>query len=477
VIGLRAGTAFAFATLVTAGWRAAPGAARIGPSRGRAAAVTDSFPHERHGRLFTACDNCHQGLSQNDWRAHFPPPELCSSCHDGTVQRRVDWTPRPMPPSLVSFRHPDHPEIPCESCHAASDSAAPMQVGRAVPARCLVCHASDAPSHLEQTSCTPCHVRLPDSRALATADLARLPKPPSHDSNWVLAHREQAPTSEACAVCHAREFCASCHPNAAAVAPIQALGRDERVAALARTRRPRYPMPVSHRTETFGTSHGLAARTSVVECANCHTRESCRTCHLEPSRVEPVAQLPSRVRGGAPGVNLAGRRPEDHVPGFAREHRTAAAGGDQRCSRCHAPSFCSNCHDGTASPDFHGPDFVQRHSQAAYNQEAECASCHQTQVFCRNCHLQTGRSQPSLGRDAAYHDRANGGNWLFGHPAAARRSIETCATCHQQAFCIQCHSATQGWKVSPHGDRFDRSLGQKNPAMCLYCHTLGIPRQ
>jgi hypothetical protein len=468
-------TAVTLLTAATVAWTTAPRAGNPHPYARASVIVTDSFPHARHARLFTTCESCHEGIAQADWQRHFPDTAICAGCHNGDIVRRVDWAPRPPRPTLVHFSHSEHPEIPCASCHAANDTLEFMQVGRAFPERCVMCHGGDAPSHLAQTECTPCHAALPEARGLAAADIARFPKPPSHDSSWVLTHKQQA-GGATCQVCHAREWCASCHANADAVAPIRALPSDARVATVARGRRPKYPEPATHLAAEWANTHGAVARTGTAYCANCHTRESCYACHLEPGRVEVVAQLPRRVRNGAPGVNLAGRRPADHVAGFARNHRTAASGGDQRCSRCHTPRFCATCHDGAASPSFHGSDFVRRHSQAAYNQEAECASCHQPQAFCVACHRQTGMSQPNAPRDAAFHTAA-GGAWLFGHSAVARRSIETCATCHEQTFCLQCHSARGGWRVNPHGPGFDPSMGDKNPAMCRVCHLNGPPSQ
>jgi len=452
--------------------------AGAGPSSSASAAVAvqDSFPHAQHARLFTECDNCHGGINETDRAARFPSPELCAGCHNGDMMPRVAWSVHPPRPTPLHFDHAAHPEIGCNTCHATSDTAGFMQVGRADPDRCLQCHGGDAPSHLAQTSCEPCHGALPDAPSLAAADIARFPKPPSHDSSWVRNHPSAA-AGGTCQVCHARQFCASCHPNAGAVAPIRALPADDRVAALVRGRRPQYPEPETHLRENWTLTHGTTAREGIATCANCHTRESCYACHLEPSRVQVVRALPRHERDAGPGVNLAGRRPPDHVPGFVNQHRTAAAGGDQRCARCHTPRFCTTCHDGPSAPTFHANNFLERHSQAAFNQQNECASCHQTQAFCLACHRQTGRSQPNAPRDTEYHNRVNGGNWLFGHSAPARRSIETCATCHEQRFCLQCHSPSQGWGVSPHGPGFNPDLGEKNPAMCRVCHLAGPPRQ
>jgi predicted CXXCH cytochrome family protein len=436
-----------------------------------AAAGVDTFPHARHERLFTSCEACHAGVESGDSAALFPPATFCVNCHDGSLQRRVTWEPRPPRPTNLRFRHPEHPGLPCSVCHAASDTAGFMEVGRAPPARCLPCHAPEATDHLAQTSCTTCHGTVRDARALGAADLARYPRPPSHDSTWYFAHRAEA-TSPTCAACHAQEFCASCHVNSVRVAAIQSLPADERVAQLARSRRPVYREPGSHRDASFVREHGLLARRETSGCANCHARESCLGCHLEQERVGPVALLPRRQRGGARGVDLSGVRPPDHSPDFQLRHRTAAAGGDAVCSRCHTPSYCASCHAGASAPGFHGSGFVERHSENAYTRENDCSACHQTETFCVACHRATGQSRTgaALGR---FHDAQP--FWIFGHGGAARRAIESCAACHAQQDCLQCHSASGGWRVDPHGSGFDPGLADRNPALCRRCHPSGPP--
>ncbi|MDO8666018.1 MAG: cytochrome c3 family protein [Gemmatimonadales bacterium] len=435
--------------------------------------AADSFPHPRHARLFTSCTACHSGLAGEDSTAFFPAADVCVPCHDGAMVRRIDWAgPGLRRPTNLSFSHRAHPEIDCAMCHAASDTAAFMEVGRARPERCLMCHAPEAASHLEQESCTQCHRVLTEARALTAADIARFPKPPSHDSGWVFSHRRAA-AGPTCATCHAREFCASCHVNAAGVEAVRALPTDERVAALARARHVTYREPSSHRSASFVRSHGLLARESAAACGNCHARESCLTCHREEERVGPVALLPRRTRGGARGVDLRDMRPPDHSPDFQLRHRTAAAGGDATCSRCHSPSYCASCHAGAASPGFHGLDFVERHAENAYTRENDCAACHQPEAFCVQCHRATGRAaaRAPIGR---FHDAQPA--WVFGHGGVARRAIENCASCHAQADCLQCHSASVGWRVNPHGRSFNAGLGDRNPAMCRRCHLGGPPR-
>jgi len=457
------------------------------PSTAVAVAVADSFPHARHGRVFTGCSGCHAGIPSGDSATMRPTPDLCAGCHDGSLLPQVAWTRRPPRPSNLHFDHQLHgvfieasgdSALPCARCHAASDSAPVMEVGRPRPERCLGCHAPEAPSHLAQEACLHCHVPLAEASGLAAATIAAFPKPPSHDSVYVLAHAADAADSSGagatCATCHAREFCASCHVNASRIEAITSLPSDRRVAALMRDRRWVYPKPSFHEAGGFIRVHGLMARADVSECSNCHARESCLGCHRAEERVQPVTELARRVRGGARGVDLAGFRPPDHAPDHLLRHRAPAAGGDASCSRCHAPTFCASCHDSNGSPRYHGGDFVQRHAQSAFTRENDCATCHQTAAFCRSCHRTTGRSGTGapVGR---FHDAQP--NWVFGHGAVARRAIESCASCHAQNDCLRCHSASLGWRVNPHGPGFNQNLEGKNPAMCRLCHVGGPPRQ
>lgn len=444
-------------------------------------AQPDSFSHARHRRLFTSCQPCHAGIYSTSPEGHFPTADLCRNCHDGTTVRVISWTPLGSRPTNVRFDHRDHEQrsqvrgdsLTCRTCHAIADTTAGyMAVGRARGETCVGCHAHRATGHLVQARCARCHVPLTEATGLPAQVIATFPKPPTHDSQYVYVHGLDA-GSGTCRVCHAREFCASCHVNAAQLPDIAALAPDARVAALVQGRRPWYPVPATHRAGDFMRSHGPLAAAAGSTCGSCHARQSCLTCHRDQERLRAVAALPRRQEGGAPGVDLSGRRPPDHVPGFAQAHRVSAAGGDGACSQCHTARYCASCHDAASSPRFHPPDFVSRHSVQAYNQEGECAACHQTQAFCQDCHRQTGLLRTNAPLGNRFH--TTNGYWLFGHSAAARRSLESCASCHQQTFCMQCHSARGGWSVSPHGPGFDPDLGNKNPAMCRACHISGPP--
>ncbi|HSR43481.1 MAG TPA: cytochrome c3 family protein, partial [Longimicrobiales bacterium] len=61
--------------------------------------------------------------------------------------------------------------------------------------------------------------------------------------------------------------------------------------------------------------------------------------------------------------------------------------------------------------------------------------------------------------------------WLLRHGQAARQSLESCASCHTQRQCLQCHSTFGAFQVNPHGADFDaRRAWERNPGVCLACH-------
>jgi len=448
------------------------------------APATDSFPHATHRRLFVSCQSCHAGIVTGDSTRSRPAVTVCATCHDGQTVRTVDWAPREARPSNLHFDHrrhfaaaPDTSVAVCQRCHARADSSVFMDVARPRPERCLSCHQHQAESHLAASNqCPTCHRPLSEATRLAVATIARFPKPAWHDSAFTFGHSTAAQQATTCQVCHAREFCATCHVNAARLSPIVLLGSDPRVAQLVRGRTVSYRAPETHEAADFLRGHGLLARAGTQACANCHARESCMACHSQAPRVPIIATLPAREHGGAQGVDLSAMRPPGHSPGYRTEHRTAAAGGDASCMRCHSQTYCATCHDGAKRPEFHAVNFVTRHASDALNSANECASCHQTQAFCRDCHRQNGAAPTgSASAPGQFHNAQPG--WTYGHSGAARRSLETCVSCHQQSFCMQCHSASKGWRVSPHGPGFNASMGDRNAAGCRLCHAQGPPSQ
>lgn len=468
------------------------------------------FPHERHAKLFPVCSGCHAGIASGDAAASFPETKLCAACHDGTVQPRVAWV---APPSrgagLLVFSHPRHAlaakQLDCASCHATSDGTSWMHVTRAEPTRCTGCHAHGTSAHLADANvCSRCHRPLAQAEGLTVARIASFPTPPSHaQSDFVSAHGAVARASGAsCAVCHARESCQRCHVDGARQTTIRALAPDPRVARLVSGKAAVYPTPADHRNGRFVLLHGEAARANVARCATCHARSSCETCHTGQGARDVIRRLPDAREATAPGVqfrrpltvgatpqhwsvSLAGNAfasPQQivhrdttprivrvHPPGFARAHGAQAASGAAQCASCHAQRFCSDCHAAErVSRRYHPANFVSTHAPQAYSRETDCSSCHSTEAFCRDCHRQTGLAATTNTRSTVFHNAQR--SWLLEHGRAARQDLKSCTTCHQQTYCMQCHSDL-GARISPHGPRFDAArMSGKNPRVCLYCH-------
>lgn len=74
----------------------------------------------------------------------------------------------------------------------------------------------------------------------------------------------------------------------------------------------------------------------------------------------------------------------------------------------------------------------------------------------------------STQRSATYHNARP--LWLLEHGRAARQDLMACTTCHQQTYCMQCHSDL-GSRINPHGPGFDAArMSARNSQLCLACH-------
>jgi hypothetical protein len=345
-----------------------------------------------------------------------------------------------------------------------------MSVERRVEeAACFGCHAQDdhyAPQSTGSAGCGVCHVPLAGTE-FSVARIAGLPVPQDHLEGSFLAagHAIGAERNAArCATCHTVDRCTACHVDTSnpilASIPAAPPGLELPPATAA------YPVPDSHRTELWEERH--APVTDGASCNTCHTADDCTACHVAPTP-SVVDALPSRRDVHAPGVGLTARAPETHAsPFFTEAHGTLAAADGGTCATCHTESYCTDCHDAPTGSSYHPRDFVAGHTAVAFGRADECASCHETAAFCRSCHLESGFG--SVGRlGPGYHDAEP--VWLLRHGPAARQNLESCASCHEQRDCVQCHGVLGAFKVSPHQPGFDAELGwAKSPRTCLACH-------
>lgn len=452
------------------------------------AGANTPFPHARHARMFPTCSGCHEGVPTGDFARSFPAVALCASCHNGTIQPPVRWSPPArVGAGLLVFSHPSHlskaKDVTCAVCHALTDTTKWMNVARAAPERCISCHAHRASEHLGADNvCATCHRPLTSAVGLSDTRVAALPKPPSHaQTDFISTHGAVTHASEtsaaSCATCHARESCVRCHVDGARAPMIRALASDARVARLVRGKAPVYPIPADHRAKQFGLVHGKAALADAGRCATCHARASCETCHTGAGAQDVLRRLPDAREATAPGVQLrhaslsndTTHRVSVHPSNFLRSHGGMAASGELSCAGCHSQRLCADCHAGErVTRRYHVANFLSTHAPQAYGRESDCSSCHSTEAFCRSCHQQAGLAAKTNARSTVFHNAQP--LWLLQHGRAARQDLNSCTTCHQQKYCMQCHSDL-GSRINPHGPNFDAArMASKNPALCLVCH-------
>jgi hypothetical protein len=114
---------------------------------------------------------------------------------------------------------------------------------------------------------------------------------------------------------------------------------------------------------------------------------------------------------------------------------------------------------------------------------AACTACHYhqqefAQARCMPCHTDLKGYTPET---AFRHD----GNWLASHGGLARSNGESCAACHDQTYCVRCHSPATTpalpERIFPErvqasfihrGDYVSRHMvdAGANPASCRSCH-------
>lgn len=453
--------------------------------------ASDHFDHRQHRKVFPTCQGCHPG-AQDSTKSFWPTAEDCANCHDGTVEKRVDWQPPSgRTPSNFRFSHIGHAEeareqlpadsVRCSSCHM--ERGAPwMAVQRPIVRQCFSCHGIRT-EHLAapDSACGTCHLTLADAVSLPRERVGRFPEPSSHREPGFIEHHGKLATvktdeagpgvARSCATCHAREFCITCHVNAPEVPAIRALASDERSLAI----HVELEAPSTHSAPDFLMHHGRAARRESETCSTCHTQQSCLTCHVAQPGV--AVALHAAGPGRAPGPSLKRKRPASHGDDFTEAHARLASTAPKSCQACHARADCLECHrpDAASGPGYHPVGFLSRHPASAYARETSCAECHNTRSFCADCHEQAGlTSRGPL--NAGFHDARSA--FLLGHGPAARQNLESCVTCHAERDCLACHATALrgGRNFNPHGPGFDAErLRRKNPQMCTVCHGVAIP--
>jgi hypothetical protein len=351
------------------------------------------------------------------------------------------------------FPHDEHARMfpSCASCHEGVETG-DHSAYYPSPAMCSNCHDGDV------------------------APLVEWDGPRQHLTNLVFSHgtHEQSVMrrdgeSLACEACHTPAgaprmtiqradpaTCLSCHGHQAQDHFVDATCSTCHNAfvesGLPPSRLAGLPVPSDHHVAGFVLEgHGLAASGQVQKCAVCHTRERCTSCHVNAEDIPEIAAVPAAPAGWTlPAYAAHYPVPATHLTrAWIEQHGDAAS--RQQCAACHTQQDCTACHvepgpevvatlpsradvraPGAVTlrqvPNSHASRWFDRdHAALAASQPGSCAACH-SQKFCTDCHEKPAR--PS------YHPM----NFAQQHSSQAYSRRMECSTCHEvRTFCRACH--------------------------------------
>jgi hypothetical protein len=273
--------------------------------------------------------------------------------------------------------------------------------------------------------------------------------------------------------------------------------------------------PVAEREYFFShRQHGAALD---LECADCHgavarmeapgpgalpAMDQCMTCHNGLAAPRDCASCHATDR--------ALLLPASHQPGWKEGHGQVARLADNSCLPCHAVSDCQECHEGallhevaalrqtpfaselegsrgTILQRVHGLNYRFWHALEARAKGSDCLTCHELDAgdFCADCH----NPAQDQGLRPLWHGGPDWGALAGGvgtgggrHAELARRDLENCVSCHDQAgedpSCLLCHlDRTPGRGNDPrtHSRGFAEGIPYEGPhdgadALCFTCH-------
>lgn len=263
---------------------------------------------------------------------------------------------------------------------------------------------------------------------------------PTHDLCAVCHEFDiEAPTAEACGLCHSRENYE--------VDPLESILGDEVIFSHGPHAAEDADCAKCH---TAPDEARIASTNIMADCMSCHAQQpnpalnDCATCHKEITQ-DTIPQFRA-------GVRIPHDSPDIWLAVHGRESQADAA----YCAMCHTQeeTFCNECHAKTA-PANHTLSF-QRHThgmQASWDRQS-CAVCHE-ESSCMQCHQnKTPRS----------HTRA------WGAPLN-----QHCVHCHNpptDTGCAVCHESVDHpqAKISPHRVNIF-------PVNCARCHPGGLPNR
>ena len=291
------------------------------------------FSHTFHVKeQSVGCEDCHQTAkgsthsSDNLLGSH----ESCTSCHEEQLSANCGYChtdpdniePIKNPERELLFSHELHAskhQLACGTCHGGVDTVA-YATSENMPSMvtCVGCHTTEQVS----TNCETCHT---DFAGLVPADHLAGDFRKDHKQRTRLGELELS-----CATCHTERFCQDCHTGI----ELQGFGTSRDLMTEPASRGSAKDSPKQLKLQqahelNYRFTHGIEARSKLIDCSSCHERQSfCVTCH---------------EAGG--NITQQKIQPENHSePGFTTLGRGSGGGRHAELARRYIET-CVSCHD------------------------------------------------------------------------------------------------------------------------------------
>ncbi len=107
-----------------------------------------------------------------------------------------------------------------------------------------------------------------------------------------------------------------------------------------------------------------------------------------------------------------------------------------------APAICSDCHNDDRAVMNHTSDYATRHRYYAVQSRQTCAVCHK-EAFCSDCHAHKDELKPSdKNKENPELSLPHRGDYLNQHKIDGRINPASCFPCHgrqNNVRCKECH--------------------------------------
>jgi hypothetical protein len=199
------------------------------------------------------------------------------------------------------------------------------------------------------------------------------------------------------------------------------------------------------------TDHGRArVLPQMASCGKCHDiKDHCEKCHVDPKTKRPWTPVNRR------DIFLH----SEHQPSLANcqtchvadlDKKPYVAGGHRACGACHEENIkglqCAKCHYSMADAGLsvwnqfrHTDNFLREHPDYARRGARTCAQCHR-EAYCLDCHSKKAGLKVELKfPEAVTRNFIHRGDYLTLHALEAKTDSAGCVQCHSLKECAACH--------------------------------------